>query len=261
MSVSALTWAFNRPMTDPTAKSVLVALADHADEHGRCWPSNHRIQDHTALGERAVRAALKRLAAMGAIVENAHSGRATDYVLQFQWAGQTPAPDAAPARRAPGIKCPPPRHQMPGTPARGAGTPARRAPEPSRTIIEPSVNQDTAPAEPSPANGATHDRKQTTRGTRLPADWQPDPQDRDFAEQLGLNADIIRDEFRDFWVGVPGSRGLKLDWPATFRNRCRDIAGKSGSHRPNGANGTREQNRPTGHVASALRVLARRGLL
>ena len=35
-------------------------------------------------------------------------------------------------------------------------------------------------------------------------------------------------EFVDFWVGVPGQRGLKLDWPATWRNRVRDVKARRG---------------------------------
>lgn len=29
-------------------------------------------------------------------------------------------------------------------------------------------------------------------------------------------------DFQDYWRGVPGSRGLKADWLATWRNNCRD---------------------------------------
>jgi hypothetical protein len=39
-----------------------------------------------------------------------------------------------------------------------------------------------------------------------------------------FDADRIRaiaDEFRDYWVAVPGSKGCKLDWLATWRNWVR----------------------------------------
>jgi hypothetical protein len=40
------------------------------------------------------------------------------------------------------------------------------------------------------------------------------------------------EQFRDYWAGVAGARGVKLDWPATLRNRLRDQAkaGKIGGH-------------------------------
>lgn len=62
------------------------------------------------------------------------------------------------------------------------------------------------------------------RGTRLSEDWALTPELRAFASDLGLNPDDVRDEFVDHWTAVPGSRGLKLDWAKTFKNRCRQLA-------------------------------------
>lgn len=76
-------------------------------------------------------------------------------------------------------------------------------------------------------------REKVKRGSRLPPDWVPGPEEKQFARELGAStADIERmaSEFRDFWIGIPGSRGLKLNWPATWRNRVRDVMGKSKGH-------------------------------
>lgn len=67
MSNDALRWAFHLPMRDATAKAVLIALADHANGAWTCWPSVARLCQFTALGERTVRRALRRLSASGAI--------------------------------------------------------------------------------------------------------------------------------------------------------------------------------------------------
>lgn len=32
---------------------------------------------------------------------------------------------------------------------------------------------------------------------------------------------VLADEFRDYWTAVPGAKGCKLDWLATWRNRVR----------------------------------------
>lgn len=69
----------------------------------------------------------------------------------------------------------------------------------------------------------TLSEKKAKRGSRLPPDWQPSDSDRSFALACGLDPDKTVAEFRDYWVAVPGSRGVKLDWSATWRNRCRTI--------------------------------------
>lgn len=68
----------------------------------------------------------------------------------------------------------------------------------------------------------------TKRGTRLAEDWHPST---GMAEELmlkypGVNLRLILEEFRDYWCAVPGSRGLKLSWDRTFRNRVREVAHK-----------------------------------
>lgn len=50
-----------------------------------------------------------------------------------------------------------------------------------------------------------------------PEDWLS------YANAMGLQAHRVYEEFQDYWRGVPGRRGVKADWPATFRNRCRDL--------------------------------------
>jgi hypothetical protein len=73
----------------------------------------------------------------------------------------------------------------------------------------------------------TPPERRSSRGTRLPPDWQPGPTERMFAQSFGLDPDTVTAEFHDFWAGVPGSRGCKLDWPATYRNRCRELGGRA----------------------------------
>lgn len=62
------------------------------------------------------------------------------------------------------------------------------------------------------------------RGTRLPPDWRPNEALRQFARDHNVDPDTARAEFVDFWIAVPGQRGVKLDWDSTFRNRIRDLA-------------------------------------
>lgn len=65
------------------------------------------------------------------------------------------------------------------------------------------------------------------KGTRLPADWQPNPDLIATATKLGLSAaqfDREVEKFCDYWASKPGSQGVKLDWDATARNWIRTAA-------------------------------------
>lgn len=39
-----------------------------------------------------------------------------------------------------------------------------------------------------------------------------------------LDGDAITAEFVDYWRGVPGAKGTKTDWIATWRNQVRRVA-------------------------------------
>lgn len=64
------------------------------------------------------------------------------------------------------------------------------------------------------------------RGTRLPDGWMPTSETQAWARENGVADPCgkVLAEFHDFWAGVPGARGVKLDWEATFRNRVRQVA-------------------------------------
>lgn len=88
------------------------------------------------------------------------------------------------------------------------------------------------------------------RGMRLPDGWQPSSGAEQFARDLGLKPESVTPEFVDHWRAVPGVKGRKLDWDATYRNRCRQIIewGKS--------NGAKRGHRITNGAADEDPILA-----
>ena len=67
MSWEALKWAGDLRVGSPTAKSLLVVLANYADDLGECFPSHHKLSKVTELGLRAVQLNLNKLEAMGLV--------------------------------------------------------------------------------------------------------------------------------------------------------------------------------------------------
>lgn len=112
----------------PTERLVMLALADHADDDGRCYPSIQRLCQRTGLSERAVQTNIRKLVDQGYIrtIPGGGKGNANLYFVS-----------ANPAADAPRTKCTP-AADAPQTPQEMRVNPAADAPEPSGTIIEPS---------------------------------------------------------------------------------------------------------------------------
>ncbi|BBY10999.1 hypothetical protein [Mycobacterium marseillense] len=97
-------------------------------------------------------------------------------------------------------------------------------------VVDEPASPDNLPA----VNGTP---KPDPRGTRLPDDWMPD---RAVIEQMrakhpDVDLKAVHEEFVDYWRGVPGARGRKLDWNATWRNQVRRAAGRQQPRRRHGS--------------------------
>ena len=98
MSIEALNWAWDQPVAKAANKLVLLALADHANSDGECWPSMKRIAERSDISPRHVSRAINELIDLG-LVEKAnrrrHGGqyRGWDYRLNVQ---RTPASGGPP---------------------------------------------------------------------------------------------------------------------------------------------------------------------
>ena len=68
MSVQAISWALSVKTGDPSAKIVLLALANYADEKGRCWPAQSTISIQTEQSIDTVQRRLKDLETGGFLV-------------------------------------------------------------------------------------------------------------------------------------------------------------------------------------------------
>jgi DNA-binding transcriptional ArsR family regulator len=67
MSLSAITWAWSLELKNPTQKLVLMALCDHVDADGLCWPSVKLISERAGCKRRTVQRHLRALQDAGFI--------------------------------------------------------------------------------------------------------------------------------------------------------------------------------------------------
>lgn len=68
-------------------------------------------------------------------------------------------------------------------------------------------------------------RKRAADGTRVPDPFPITEELRKWAltETPGVDVDRATAEFLDYWRSVPGTKGKKLDWIGTWRNRLREL--------------------------------------
>jgi len=64
MSIKAMNWAWEQRLP-PNSKLILMALADSADEDGKCWPRVRLIAEKCCASERTVQRVLKELEERG----------------------------------------------------------------------------------------------------------------------------------------------------------------------------------------------------
>lgn len=90
MSVKAtnFVWALNLP---PNEKIVLLAVAEHINKHGYCWPSQERIAQYANISVRTARTVLCKLEERGVLIRERGDGgdgsgaRTTRYRLNHDW--------------------------------------------------------------------------------------------------------------------------------------------------------------------------------
>ena len=69
MSLDALKWAWEQDCPNATSKLVLMALADHANSDGECWPSMKRVAKLTGISSRQVSTHIVTLESLGYVTK------------------------------------------------------------------------------------------------------------------------------------------------------------------------------------------------
>lgn len=89
------------------------------------------------------------------------------------------------------------------------------------------------PLSPQTPLTPTHTHPENTtgaRGTRIPDDWTPSPEEIDYGVSEGLSEPVVRREamkFLDYWRNVPGAKGRKLSWHLTWNTWIRNAADRA----------------------------------
>lgn len=83
MSIAAMVWAFEQKIPDAQTKLILLALCDHANGDGICWPSQEGLADKASCSVDTVQRHLQQLVDLGFLRCRRRPRRTTIYMLSL----------------------------------------------------------------------------------------------------------------------------------------------------------------------------------
>jgi hypothetical protein len=211
--------------TSRDARMLYMALWNQSDEHARCngdpdWLKGRAFPYDDDVTPAIVDRWLEELAVAGRIVRYEVDGDPFLYVPKLP--NHQRLEPAKAASRIPAPPDPSPAQIFSDESARDADPPEQLAPlyvagsreqvAGSMEHVSAAQSADDTPEEPDP------------KGTRIPDGWQPSAADITWSRAEGNPDDWSRrctESFCDYWRGMPGARGRKADWSATWRNWLR----------------------------------------
>ena len=126
-----MTAIWERSDLDQAETLVALALADHANDNGLCWPSIDRLAEKSRMSRRQTQRTIRQLEAKGVLfVDRSKTGRGhTSTYRLSKGDNQTPLPEQRVTSRA---------ERVTSTTRKGD---TAMSPESSRIIIEPKSDQ------------------------------------------------------------------------------------------------------------------------
>lgn len=262
MSVEAITWALNLKVERSTAKFVLVALANCANNDMICWPSIQYLSDATCQDRKTVLENIKRLKEAGYIADTGMRQGRGGQVIVYQLKSPENGTGTKRSKRAFSSEPVPKTGLVEGGSAENEASNGalnqeylihpvpKTEPVPKTDGTSPVFPDDqsrfSVESVPKTGHGTVRNQKepsknrQVARGSRLPSDWKLLGKHAKAASEIEpqwTEAEIrmVGDKFKDHWIAVPGQKGSKTDWDATWRNWCRNEqqrgnVGKAASH-------------------------------
>lgn len=231
MAIEVISWVLEHSESRNGARLVLIAIAERAKPNGTgAWPSVKDLMKRANLAERSVQNGIQELERLGELKvgwNKGPNGSNLYTVLMHQTPAESAPPQILHPAESAGVETEsetdtiaqdPPQNLHP---AESAPPQILREP-PAESAPEPSLNR--------PTKKKTSSSSSRQRGTRIPADFAVTPEMAAWGQENfpNLDGEAITAEFVDYWRGVPGAKGEKLDWIATWRNQVRRAAQRAG---------------------------------
>ena len=233
-------------LTNKTTVDVLEALAFFLNEKtGACFPSTESIAKIARVHPNVARKTLKELEDSGFISSSQKAGFKRYFTLhldrlppQESTGGEelTGVKEVEPLKEVEWVKEvePFPLKKVNPSPLTSLSTPLKEVEgelgnnkesnKVSNKVYDAPASLDLFPDATEMIEEKKPKKLTTKKGSRLTIEVLPDDW-RKYCEEHAPDLDPEKafEDFHDYWVGVPGAKGVKLDWFATWRNFLRGI--------------------------------------
>ena len=234
MSWQATNWVIEHSRHKGSALLVMMCIANCANEDGSdAFPSGDRLARDTRLTRRQVLRIIDKLEQSGEIAVRRSAGRLPNHYAFPLMNSEEMSPLAK--KRTPEATV---TFQLVNGDISDINGDISTPNQDIAMSHDPSIERSTdPPEEPSPKRQR---RKSEDKGARIPEPFMLTAKMKQWARDEGItiNIDKATREFVDYWRGVPGQKGKKLDWEATWRNRMREL-NERGTYGQNGRSAQR----------------------
>lgn len=190
MSIKAVSWAFEQKLSDPLAKLVLLAVADHHnDSTGISFPSIDRLMGFTEASRSTIIRKLKKLEAEGFMTRQKRYNNTDVYTLNTKWSISGCHTDTSEGDDKGTEKC--------------------------QSDCFGVSQRHTNRKEPLPIYN-----KKKTKGKQKVSEWTPSDDDKAYAVDLGLDADDVLESIR-LWDEQNGHKANYASVSAFWKTWCR----------------------------------------
>ena len=202
MSIEAMSLVLHHSQATGAAKIILLGIANHQGDSG-AWPSVSTLSRYAGVTERRAQQLLRGLEESGELILKPQGGGSGQYKTNLYWVN---------------VSCP----------ETCDGSAMHRTGVRSRDLRgEVLSTSGVKPTSPEPKENPKEPKEK--RGTRISDDFRPTDELILWAQTEFPNVQVKKETyaFIDYWNSLPGSRGLKTDWNATWRNWIRNASSRA----------------------------------
>lgn len=196
MSIEAMSLVLHHSQATGAAKIILLGIANHQGDSG-AWPAVSTLSRYAGVTERRAQQLLRALEESGELIVKPQAGGSGQYKTNLYWVNVScPESCDGSAMHKSGVKSRDLRGEVLST----SGV-KPTSPKPKENLQEPKIK----------------------KATRLDDNFMPTEELLNWAREEFPNVQLKKETyaFIDYWTSLPGQRGLKTDWNATWRNWIR----------------------------------------